>query len=208
MRHNNIILHMNARNVTTIQYTKSLSEKSVKFIRSTNNRAIWHKNPHTIKNGNIDSILDPLINNIEYNTKFAINASANLDISVAYHILLSRNVFIRNKAIHIQYPSHRDISFDEKIHQKKNNRRKISNPILKSSKARSNRFGVFSSHSCSIIFHCGTFIFLKILSPANILRTEIFAVCLVGISRFCIIYIPQNTSANKKNDSPNIHSAG
>jgi len=116
-------------------------------MRSTKNNAIWHKNPQTIKNGKTASILDPLIKRTEYNTKFAINAVANLDISVAYHILLSKNVFIKNNAIPSQYPNHRDTCDDVNIHQKKNIRRKISSPILKSSKLRSNRFGLFSNRS-------------------------------------------------------------
>jgi hypothetical protein len=60
---------------------------------------------------------------------------------------LSKNVFIRNNAIPSQYPNHKDTSDDVNIHQKKNKRRKISNPILKNSKARSNRFGLFSNRS-------------------------------------------------------------
>ena len=92
-------------------------------------------------------MLDPLIKSTEYNTKFAINAKANLETSVAYQILLSKNVFIRNNAIPIQYPSHKCTSDDVNTHQKKNKRRKISNPILKNSKTRSNRFGLFSNHS-------------------------------------------------------------
>jgi hypothetical protein len=92
-------------------------------------------------------MLDPLIKRTEYSTKFAINAKANLETSVAYQILFSKNVFIKNNAIPNQYPSHKDTSDDVKIHQKKNKRRKISNPILKNSKARSNRFGLFSNHS-------------------------------------------------------------
>ena len=92
-------------------------------------------------------MLDPLINNTEYSTKFAIKAKANLDTSVAYHILLSKNVFIKNIAIPSQYHNHRDTSDDVNIHQKKNRSRKISSPILKNSNIRSNRFGLFSSHS-------------------------------------------------------------
>ena len=92
-------------------------------------------------------MFDPLIKRTEYNTKFAINARVNLDISVAYQILLSKNVFIKNKAIPSQYPSHKCTSDDVKTHQKKNKRRKISSPILKNSKTRSNRFGLFSNHS-------------------------------------------------------------
>jgi hypothetical protein len=153
-------------------------------MRSTKNNAIWHKNPQTIKNGNIVSILDPLIKSTEYNTKFAIKANANLDTSVAYQILFSKNVFIKNTAIPSQYPNHNDTSAEVNIHQKKNKSKKISNPILKNSNIRSNRFGLFSNHSCNEIFHCGTFSFLNILSPANILRTEILAVCLAGISHF------------------------
>ena len=181
------MLHTNAINVTTIQYTKSLSEKSVKFTRSTKNNAIWHKNHHTIKNGKTDSILEPLIKRTEYNTKFAINAKANLETSVAYQILLSKNVFIKNNAIPSQYHNHKDTSDDVNIHQKKNKRRKISNPILKNSKAYSNRFGLFSNHSWRAIFHFGTLNFLNILYHANILRTEILAVCWFGISRFWAI---------------------
>jgi hypothetical protein len=79
--------------------------------------------------------------------KFAINAKANLDTSVAYQILFNKNVFIKNKAIHNQYPSHKDISDEVNIHQKKNKRRKISNPILKNSKVLLNRFGLFSNRS-------------------------------------------------------------
>jgi hypothetical protein len=60
---------------------------------------------------------------------------------------LSKNVFIKNNEIPSQYPSHKDTSDDVKTHQKKNKRRKISNPILKNSKARSNRFGLFSNRS-------------------------------------------------------------
>jgi hypothetical protein len=78
-------------------------------------------------------MLDPLIKRTEYNTKFVINAKENLDTSVAYQILLSKKVSIKNKAIPNQYPSHRDTSDDVNIHQKKNKRRKISNPILKNS---------------------------------------------------------------------------
>jgi hypothetical protein len=92
-------------------------------------------------------MLDPLIKSTEYNTKFAINAKANLETSVAYQILLSKNVFIKNNEIPSQYPSHKCTSDDVKTHQKKNKRRKISNPILKNSKARSNRFGLFSNRS-------------------------------------------------------------
>ena len=92
-------------------------------------------------------MLEPLINNTEYNTKFAIKAKANLDTSVAYQILLSKNVFTKNNAIPNQYPNHRDTSDEVNIHQKKNKRRKISNPILKNSKVRSNRFGLSSNHS-------------------------------------------------------------
>ena len=79
--------------------------------------------------------------------KFAINARANLDTSVAYQILFSKNVFIKNNAIHSQYPSHKDTSDEVNIHQKKNKRRKISNPILKNSNVLSNRFGLFSNRS-------------------------------------------------------------
>ena len=153
-------------------------------------------------------MLDPLIKSTEYSTKFAINAKANLDTSVAYQILLSKNVFIRNNAIPSQYPSHRYTSDDVNIHQKKNKRREISNPILKNSKILSNRFGLFSSHSCNRIFRFGTFNFLKILSQANILRTEILVACLAGISRFWTIYIPQNTNHRINNDKANTHSAG
>ena len=92
-------------------------------------------------------MLDPLIKRTEYSTKFAISAKANLDISVAYQILFSKNVLIKNIAIHIRYRKESEISDDVNIHQKKNRRRKISNPILKNSKARSNRFGLFSNHS-------------------------------------------------------------
>ena len=199
---------MNAINVLIVRYTKSLSENSVRLIRSTKNNAIWHRNPQTIKNGKIVSILEPLISNTEYSTKFAIKARENLDTSVAYQILLSKKVFIKNIAIPIQYHSHKCTSDDVNIHQKKNRSRKISNPILKNSKIRSNRFGLFSSRSWSTIFRFGTFSFLNILSHANILRTEIFAVCLDGISRFWTIYIPQNIIAYINNDNPNIHSAG
>jgi len=59
-----------------------------------------------------------------------------------------------------------------------------------------------------MIFRAGTFSFLNILSPANILRREILVVCSFGISRCWIIYIPQKTNVNKKNDNANIHSAG
>ena len=90
-------------------------------------------------------MLDPLINNTEYNTKFAINAKANLDTSVAYQILFSKKVFTKNNAIPNQYHNHKDTSDDVNIHQKKNKRRKISNQILKNSKIRSNRFGLFSN---------------------------------------------------------------
>ena len=68
-------------------------------------------------------------------------------MSVAYQILFSKKVFIKNNAIPNQYPIHKDISAEVNIHQKKNNKRKISNPILKISKIRSNRNGLFSNHS-------------------------------------------------------------
>ena len=92
-------------------------------------------------------MLDPLIKRTEYSTKFAISAKANLETSVAYQILLSKNVFIKNNEIPSQYPSHKCTSDDVKTHQKKNKRRKISNPILKNSKIRLNRIGLFSNRS-------------------------------------------------------------
>jgi hypothetical protein len=60
---------------------------------------------------------------------------------------LSKKVFIKNNAIPSQYPSHKDTSDEVNIHQKKNKRRKISNPILKNSKTHSNHFGLFSNRS-------------------------------------------------------------
>ena len=140
-------MHTNAINVLTVQYTKSLSENSVRLIRSTKNNKIWHENHQIIKNGKIDSILDPVIKRIEYKTKFTIKAKANLDTSVAYQTLLSKNVLIKNNEIPNRYPIHKETSEDVNIHQKKNKSRKISNHILKISKKRLNRIGLFSSRS-------------------------------------------------------------
>ena len=117
------------------------------MIRSTKNNAIWHKNPHTIKNGKIVSILDQLINNIEYSIKFTINASENLDISLAYHIFFNKNTFIKNIAIHAQYRTHNVISEDVNTHRKKNDSKKIRIHKFKNSKIRPNRLGLFSNRS-------------------------------------------------------------
>ena len=116
--------------------------------------------------------------------KFAINANANLDTSLAYHILLSKNVFIKNNAIPIQYQRVKTTSEEVNTHQKKNNSKETRSQRLINSNIRSNRTGHSSNHSCNEIFHFGTFNFLNILSHANILRTEILAVCCFGISRF------------------------
>ena len=92
-------------------------------------------------------MLEPVIKRIEYKTKFTIKAKANLDTSVAYQTLLSKNVLIKNNAIPNQYPIHKETSEDVNIHQKKNKSIKISNPILKISKKRLNRIGLFSNRS-------------------------------------------------------------
>ena len=60
---------------------------------------------------------------MEYKTKFTINANANLEISLAYHIFLRMNTFIKNIAIHAQYHIHNITSDELNTHQKKNKRR-------------------------------------------------------------------------------------
>lgn len=127
---------------------------------------------------------------------------------MAYQILLSKKVFNKNKAIHNRYRNQRETSEDVNTHQKKNKRRKINKPRLKNSNIRLNQFGLFSNHSCNHIFRFGTLSFLNILSPAKILRTEIFAVCFIGISHCCTVYIQQKNNDNSKNDSATTHSDG